>query len=168
MEKIITTETTVKISTTDICDFKQLQKEKNSCLLLSSILYLRQQKNKIMRRLEFASLQVRDLEVSKNFYTNKLGFEISEMSNPYAYVFKYNNGDASFAIRTPMANIDDKELGVGVQLWFAIDGTIEDLQTDLTSKGIEILGTINTTPFGKTLVVKDPDSYTLTFLQPNA
>lgn len=124
--------------------------------------------SKVMRRLEFASLQVRDLEVSKDFYTNKLGFEVSEMSNPYAYVFKYNKGEASFAIRTPMANIDDKELGVGVQLWFAIDGTIEDLQTDLTAKGIAILGTINNTPFGKTVIVKDPDGYTLTFLQPNA
>lgn len=120
-----------------------------------------------MKRLEFASLQVRDLEVSKDFYTNKLGFESSEMSNQYACVFKYNKGEASFAIRTPMGNLDGKELGVGVQFWFAIDGTIEDFQTELTAKGISILGTINNTPFGKTVIVKDPDSYTLTFLQPN-
>lgn len=120
-----------------------------------------------MRRLEFASLQVRDLEVSKDFYTTKLGFEVSELSNPYAYVFKFNKGEASFAIRTPMTDIDDKELGVGVQFWFAIDSTIEDFSADLTAKGIVILGTINKTPFGKTIVVKDPDGYTLTFLQPN-
>ncbi|MBN9294073.1 MAG: VOC family protein [Flavobacteriia bacterium] len=120
-----------------------------------------------MRKLEFASLQVRDLEISKEFYTNKLGFEVSEMSNPYACVFKYNKGEASFAIRTPMTDIDDKELGIGVQLWFAIEGTIEDLQTNLTAKGIAIVGTINNTPFGKTVIVKDPDGYTLTFLQPN-
>lgn len=121
-----------------------------------------------MRKLEFVSFQVRDLEVSKDFYTTKLGFEVSELSNPYAYVFKFNKGEASFAIRTPMTNIDDKELGVGASLWFAIDGTIEDLQTDLTSKGIAILGTINNTPFGKTIIVKDPDGYVLTFLQPQA
>lgn len=121
-----------------------------------------------MRRLEFASLQVRDLEVSKNFYTTKLGFEVSELSNPYAYVFKFNKGEASFAIRTPMTNIDGKELGIGASLWFAIDENIEDLQADLTVKGIAILGAINDTPFGKTIMVKDPDGYVLTFLQPNA
>jgi len=121
-----------------------------------------------MRRLEFASLQVRDLEVSKDFYTTKLGFEVFEMSNPYACVFKFNKGEASFAIRTPMTNIDGKELGVGASLWFAIDGTIENLQAALTAKGIAILGTINNTPFGKTIIVKDPDGYVLTFLEPNA
>lgn len=105
--------------------------------------------------------------MSKDFYTEKLGFDVSEFSNPNAYVFKFNKCEASFAIRTPMTNIDNKELGVGVQLWFAIGGTIEDLQTDLTAKGIAILGTINNTPFGKTVIVKDPDGYTLTFLQPN-
>lgn len=123
-------------------------------------------KNNTMRKLEFASLQVRDLKVSKDFYTNKLGFEESQMSNPYACVFKFKKDEASFAIRTPMENLDDKELGIGVQLWFAIDGTIEDFQTDLTVKGIAILGTINDTPFGKTIILKDPDGYTLTFLQP--
>ncbi|MGS0527035.1 VOC family protein [Zobellia nedashkovskayae] len=119
-----------------------------------------------MRKLEFASLQVRDLKVSKDFYTNNLGFEESQMSNQYACVFKFKKDEASFAIRTPMGNLDNKELGIGVQLWFAIDGTMEDFMADLTAKGIESLGTINNTPFGKTIIVTDPDGYTLTFLQP--
>lgn len=117
-----------------------------------------------MRKLAFASLQVRDLEVSKAFYTEKLGFELSGMTNPHACVFKYNNGEASFAIRTPIANIDGKELGVGTSLWFAIDENIELLQSQLTEKGVFILGTINHTPFGQTLMVKDPDGYIITFL----
>jgi lactoylglutathione lyase len=119
-----------------------------------------------MRKLEFASLQVRDLEVSKAFYTQKLGFEISELSNPYAYVFKFNKGEASFAIRTPITNIDGKELGIGASLWFAIDEKIEELQCQLTEKGVTIIGIINNTPFGKTLMVKDPDGYIITFLEP--
>lgn len=121
-----------------------------------------------MRRLEFASLQVRDLEISKEFYTTQLGFEASEMmSNQYACVFRYKQGEASFAIRTPMSNLDGKELGVGASLWFAIDGTIEDFLASLTAKNIALLGGINATPFGKTVMVKDPDGYILTFLQPN-
>ena len=120
-----------------------------------------------MRKLEFASLQVRDLEASKAFYTDKLGFESSGMTNPEACIFKYNKGEASFAIRKPIGNLEGKELGVGASLWFAIDGNIEELHSQLTEKEVTLLGTINATPFGRTLMVKDPDGYTITFLETN-
>ena len=120
-----------------------------------------------MRKLEFASLQVRDLEASKAFYTDKLGFELSEMSNPNACVFKYGKGEASFAIRTPINDIEGKELGIGASLWFAIEGKIEDLQQQFLEKSVNIVGTINNTPFGKTLMAKDPDGYIITFLETN-
>lgn len=118
-----------------------------------------------MRRLEFASLQVRDLAVSKNFYTETLGFQLSGMTNPDACIFEYNKGEASFAIRTPIGNLDGKELGVGASFWFAVDEEMEQLQSRLIEKGATILGTINHTPFGKTVMVKDPDGYVLTFLE---
>ena len=120
-----------------------------------------------MRKLDFASLQVRNLEVSKDFYINKLGFESSEIKNPEACIFKYSNGEASFAIRTPIGNLEGKELGVGTSLWFAIDEKIEDLQARLVEMEVTLLGSINTTPFGKTLIAKDPDGYNITFLQAN-
>ena len=119
-----------------------------------------------MRRLEFASLQVRDLEISKEFYTQKLGFELAEIKNPDAFIFKFNKGDASFAIRKPLENLDNKELGNGVSVWFAIDEKIEDLQARFAENGVAILGTVMETPFGKALHVKDPDGYKLTFLEP--
>jgi len=118
-----------------------------------------------MRQLAFSSLQVRDLEVSKEFYTQKLGFELSEMKNPDAIIFKFNKGEASFAIRKPLENLDNKELGNGVSVWFAIDEKIEDLQARFVETGIVILGTVMETPFGKALHVKDPDGYKLTFLE---
>lgn len=118
-----------------------------------------------MRKLEFTSLQVRDLDVSKAFYTDKLGFEASEMSNPDACVFKYKQGEASFAIRKPIGDLDGKELGTGVSLWFAIDEKIEDLQTRLTERKVTLAGPIISTPFGKALTAKDPDGYAVTFLQ---
>lgn len=117
-----------------------------------------------MRKLEFASLQVRDLEVSKDFYTQKLGFEPMDTPNPDACVFRYGQGEASFAIRKPMGSLDGKELGVGVSLWFAIDEKIEDLQTRLAGMDVPLTGPI-ATPFGKALTAKDPDGYAITFLQ---
>lgn len=119
-----------------------------------------------MRRLEFISLQVRDLEIAKEFYTQKLGFEVSEIKNPDAIIFKFNKGEASFAIRKPLENLDDKELGNGVSVWFAIDEKIEDLQARFVENGVSILGTVMQTPFGKALHVKDLDGYKLTFLEP--
>ena len=52
-----------------------------------------------MRRLEFSSLQGRDVGISKEFYTGKLGFELSGMKNPDAVIFKFDKCEASFAIR---------------------------------------------------------------------
>jgi len=119
-----------------------------------------------MRKLDFASVQVKNLEVSKDFYTNKLGFEVAE-TNPAACIFRYNKGEASFAIRKPISDLDGKEPGVGVSLWFAIDGSIEDLEAELLGKNVQLLGPILNTPFGKAITAKDPDGYAITFLQAN-
>jgi lactoylglutathione lyase len=118
-----------------------------------------------MRKLEFASLQVRDLETSKEFYTTKLGFEEAGIPNPGACVFKYNKGEASFAIRMPIGDLEGKELGIGASLWFAIDEEIEDLEARLLAKQVTLLGPVQVTPFGKILIAKDPDGYNITFLK---
>ncbi|WBL24306.1 VOC family protein [Zunongwangia sp. HGR-M22] len=118
-----------------------------------------------MKQLTFASLQVKDLEASKNFYTQKLGFEIDN-ANPQACVFKYNKGEASFAIRTPLEPLNGKELGTGVALWFAVDENLEKLIQKFKDNGItEVVG-IFETPFGRAFHVNDIDGYKLTFLDP--
>lgn len=117
-----------------------------------------------MRQLTFASLQVKDLEASKDFYTQKLGFEIDN-TNPQACVFKYGQGQASFAIRTPLEPIDGKELGVGMALWFAVDGNVDELKEKFTTNGVTNSGPIIETPFGRAFHVKDIDGYKLTFLE---
>ncbi|MGK6351627.1 VOC family protein [Parapedobacter sp. DT-150] len=117
-----------------------------------------------MRQLTFASLQVNDLEASKDFYTNKLGFEIGE-TNPQACVFKYNKGEASFAIRTPLEDLDGKELGTGVALWFAVTENVDELKKQFIANGITTATPIMETPFGRAFHVKDLDGYKLTFLE---
>lgn len=117
-----------------------------------------------MRQLTFASLQVRDLEASKDFYTQKLGFEMGD-TNPQACVFKYNQREASFAIRTPLEPIEGKELGIGVAIWFAVDKNVDELKEKFIVNGITTVGPIIETPFGRAFHVKDPDGYKLTFLE---
>ncbi|UZR98708.1 VOC family protein [Chondrinema litorale] len=117
-----------------------------------------------MRQLTFASLQVINLEASKDFYTNKLGFEI-ENAKPQAYVFKYNKGEASFAIRTPLEPIEGKELGIGVAIWFAVDENVDELKEKFVANGVTTIGPIIETPFGRAFHVKDLDGYKLTFLE---
>lgn len=117
-----------------------------------------------MKQLTFASLQVNDLEASKEFYTRKLGFEIGDR-NPQAYICKYNQGEASFAIRTPLEPIDGREPGIGVALWFAVNDNVDELKAQFISNGVTTAGPIIETPFGRAFHVKDLDGYKLTFLE---
>lgn len=119
-----------------------------------------------MKQLTFASLQVSDLEASKEFYTQKLGFEIGE-TNPQACVFKYNQGEASFAIRTPLEPLEGRELGIGVALWFAVNENVDELKEKFIANGVTTAGIIIETPFGRAFHVKDLDGYKLTFLETN-
>jgi len=116
-----------------------------------------------MKQLTFASLQVRDLEASKTFYTEKLGFEIDN-ANPQACIFKYGKGKASFAIRTPLEPLEGKELGTGVALWFAVDEKVGELREKFSANGLDSVGPLIETPFGTAFHIKDPDGYKLTFL----
>ena len=116
-----------------------------------------------MRLLTFASLQVKNLEASKDFYEKKLGFEVGN-TNPQACVFKYNQGEASFAIRTPLEPIEGRELGIGVAIWFNVEENVEELKDQFVANGITTAGPIIETPFGRAFHVKDLDGYKLTFL----
>ncbi len=117
-----------------------------------------------MKQLTFASLQVKNLEASKNFYIQKLGFEIGD-TNPQACVFKYNQGQASFAIRTPLEPIEGKDLGIGVALWFAVNENVDELKEKFISDGVTTAGPVIETPFGRAFHVQDLDGYKLTFLE---
>jgi catechol 2,3-dioxygenase-like lactoylglutathione lyase family enzyme len=121
----------------------------------------------MMNQLTFASLQVPNLEVSIAFYTDKLGFEVAE-TNPQACVFKYNQGQASFAIRTPLEPLEGRELGIGVALWFAVDENVDDLRAQFIDRSIPSVGPVIATPFGRAFHLTDPDGYKLTFLETKA
>ena len=117
-----------------------------------------------MRQLTFASLQVTNLEASKDFYEQKLGFEVDN-TNPQACIFKYNQGEASFAIRSPLEPLEGRELGIGVALWFYIEKNVDELKAEFIANGVTSAGPVIETPFGRAFHVKDLDGYKLTFLE---
>lgn len=119
-----------------------------------------------MRQLTFASLQVNDLDASTDFYQQKLGFSVADLS-PQACVFTYNQGQASFAIRTPLEPLEGRELGIGVAIWFAVDKNVDELKAEFMANGVTTAGPVIQTPFGRAFHVKDIDGYKLTFLETN-
>ena len=112
--------------------------------------------------LAFTSIQVQDLENSRNFYTNILDFQINNHINePEAVVFSNHSGSI-FAIRS-LINESITNPGQGISLWFAIDA-IDDLIIRAEREGIAISDRVPT-PFGDKITLIDPDGYELTFFE---
>ena len=114
-------------------------------------------------QLAFVSLQVNDLEASRRFYTDVLAFKPADQSPPNALVFADQTG-ASFAIRTPLVDLTaTSRLGWGVALWFSV-ADLDAFRQQIENR-VELVQDIQQTPFGRTLVLADPDGYRLTFQQ---
>lgn len=111
-------------------------------------------------QLSFVSLQVSDIEASSKFYTEVLGFKLLSKSPPDALVFEQKNG-ATFAIRKPLVDLSKASLlGWGVGLWFGISD-LDAFLTKIESK-ILLVRDVQQTPFGRTVIIADPDGYWLT------
>jgi catechol 2,3-dioxygenase-like lactoylglutathione lyase family enzyme len=111
-------------------------------------------------QLGFVSLQVRDLEASRQFYTEVLGFQPLPSSPPDACLFATQSG-ALFAIRKPLVDLPaTSQLGWGVSLWFGVPNLVAFLE-QLTGKAVLVRG-LQATPFGNTALIADPDGYWLT------
>jgi predicted enzyme related to lactoylglutathione lyase len=110
---------------------------------------------------DFVSLQVRDLEESARFYTERLGLRRVPNSQPGAVVFATE--PVPFAVREPMADLDAvSRLGWGVALWLKADGDIDALHDDLVKHGSTIMTAPFDGPFGRTFAFADPDGYVIT------
>jgi len=111
-------------------------------------------------QLGFVSLQVSDLEASRQFYTHVLGFQSAPVSPPDACLFVTHSG-ALFALRTSLVDLKaTSQLGWGVSLWFGVSELPAFLER-LAGKAPLIRG-LQATPFGQTAIIADPDGYWLT------
>lgn len=110
---------------------------------------------------DFVALQVRDLEASARFYTERLGLRPAPVSPPGAVVFATE--PVPFAVRRPLVDLDaTSKLGWGVALWLKADGDVGKLHDDLRDHGVAIVSEPADGPFGRTFAFADPDGYTIT------
>ena len=115
--------------------------------------------NKLMGP-DFIALQVRDLDLSKRFYTEHLNLVPADRSPPGAILFQ--TMPIPFAIRTPMIDLSASErLGWGISIWLACDDA-DAFHAKLVSAGIKILSGLQTGPFGRFFSFQDPDGYAVT------
>jgi predicted enzyme related to lactoylglutathione lyase len=109
---------------------------------------------------DFISLQVRDLELSKRFYTEHLQLEPADRNPPGAVLFKTT--PIPFAIRTPMIDLSaSTKLGWGISIWLACDDA-NSFHANLASAGVKIISGLQDGPFGRFFSFQDPDGYTVT------
>lgn len=110
---------------------------------------------------DFVALQVRDLEASARFYTERLGLKRAPGSPPGAVVFATE--PVPFAVREPMVDLDATDrLGWGVALWLKADGGIDAMHDDLAKQGVSITIAPFDSPFGRAFAFADPDGYVIT------
>lgn len=109
---------------------------------------------------DFVALQVRDLEASTRFYTERLGLTPAPAGPPGAVVF--TTEPIPFAIREPAVDLDaTSRLGWGVALWLKADD-VDKLHDDLAAHGVPIMTAPFDGPFGRTFAFADPDGYVVT------
>jgi predicted enzyme related to lactoylglutathione lyase len=109
---------------------------------------------------DFVALQVRDLEASTRFYTERLGLTPAPAGPPGAVVF--TTEPIPFAIREPAVDLDaTSRLGWGVALWLKAED-VDQLHKDLAGHGVPIVTAPFDGPFGRTFALADPDGYVVT------
>lgn len=116
--------------------------------------------------LDFLSLQVKDINLSKDYYTSVLGFKLAKVQpQPHAVVFE-NEAGSSFAIRLPIGDLNSSgKLGVGTMPWFAVNDVSLLFENIKKHNGKLLQEQPQDGPFGKFFNTIDPDGYILTFHQ---
>lgn len=105
----------------------------------------------------FVTIQVRDLDRSRRFYTEQVGLTPKEQSPPNAAVFATE--PIPMAVREASIDLDAVEkLGWGVVLWLKAEDP-DALCKKLADAGTAIIEQPADNVCGRTFVFEDPDGY---------
>ncbi|WP_223839953.1 MULTISPECIES: VOC family protein [Saccharopolyspora] len=112
---------------------------------------------------DFLTLQVRDLERARRFYTEVVGFSTVESKVPNAAVL----GAEPIRIALRQATIDLDEVakvGHGVVVWIKAENP-DKLHAQLTSADVPISKPICDGSCGREFIFEDPDGYLITIYE---
>jgi predicted enzyme related to lactoylglutathione lyase len=108
----------------------------------------------------FLTMQVRDLDRARSFYTDLVGFEPAESKVPTAAVF--DTAPIRLALRQSTVDLDSvKKLGWGVVVWIKAEDP-DKLAQRLNEAGVEITKPPCDGFCGREFQFRDPDGYELT------
>ena len=109
---------------------------------------------------DFITLQVRDLEVSRRFYSEIIGLKVAPEVRPNAVAFATQ--PVGFAIRQAFTQLEAiASPGYGIILWFHTEDAAALLKL-LKERSVPIVQDISEGPFGKMFTFRDPDGYLIT------
>ena len=111
---------------------------------------------------DFISLQVRDLDVSREFYEKYLGLVRSPAGPPHAVVFETT--PVAFALRDIVPGTDLASVaqpGIGAAIWLRATD-VQNIHDALVAEGHTIVAAPIDGPFGRTFTFADPDGYHIT------
>ncbi len=109
-------------------------------------------------QLNFVILHVRDMEATRAFYTEKLGFAL-EAASP-AFVQFRPEGGATLALQKD----DQAAPALTTEVWWQASD-VDGLHKTLLGRGVEIASAPQDQPFGRTLAIKDPEGNLLNMYQ---
>jgi predicted enzyme related to lactoylglutathione lyase len=108
---------------------------------------------------------VADLEVSLDFYTQNLGFEIDfRYEDFYAGIIK---DGYSIHLKSGKTNIEERvnrRNNEHIDITFSVEG-IDELFEAITSLPVIVVQPLREMPYGREFYIADPDGYILSFLE---
>ncbi len=110
---------------------------------------------------DFISLQVREVSGSRRFYTELLGFTVDERFDTPDFVL-FDTNSIPFGLGQARVDLGQvPQPGTGVALWLDCDN-VDELHSRLVAAGTTIITPPFDGPFGRTMIISDPDGYRIT------
>src|SRR5260221_6567016 len=110
---------------------------------------------------------VADLNRSIEFYTKKLGFEISfHYEDFYCGIIKSGYSIHLKLVDRAIEERENRKNNGHLDITFSVEG-IDDLYEYIKSKSVEVIQPLRDMPYGREFYISDPDGHIIAFLEAN-